>query len=99
MSKFLKPAAFRTTSLESVDLQDQENQLPETQLIRLHGAGDIPSGDVTKFNKVARGFLLRSTEYALKKLTLNDPLLPHAEFVDFRQRQNSHVDDVLYFVQ
>ncbi|KAJ4935209.1 hypothetical protein JOQ06_016745 [Pogonophryne albipinna] len=109
MSKFLKPAAFRTTSLESVDLQDQENQLPDTQLgiglttkstlIRLHEAGEIPSGDVTKFNKAARGFLLRSTEYALKKLPLNDPLLPHAEFVDFRQRQNSHVDDVLYFVQ
>ncbi|KAI4801919.1 hypothetical protein KUCAC02_019786 [Chaenocephalus aceratus] len=49
MSKFLKPAAFRTTSLESVDLQDQENQLPDTQLgiglttkstlIRLHEAG------------------------------------------------------------
>ncbi|KAI4815627.1 hypothetical protein KUCAC02_005765 [Chaenocephalus aceratus] len=48
MSKFLKPAAFRTTSLESVDLQDQENQLPDTQLgiglttkstlIRLHAA-------------------------------------------------------------
>ncbi|KAL3057756.1 hypothetical protein OYC64_008083 [Pagothenia borchgrevinki] len=36
---------------------------------------------------------------ALKKLPLNDPLLPHAEFVDFRQRQNSHVDDVIYFVQ
>ncbi|KAJ4927999.1 hypothetical protein JOQ06_015799 [Pogonophryne albipinna] len=109
MSKFLKPAAFRTTSLESVDLQDQENQLPDTQLgiglttkstlIRLHEAGEIPSGDVTKFNKAARGFLLWSTEYALKKLPLNDPLLPHAEFVDFRQRQNSHVDDVLYFVQ
>ncbi|KAK1896094.1 Presenilins-associated rhomboid-like protein mitochondrial [Dissostichus eleginoides] len=109
MSKFLKPAAFRTTNLESVDLQDQENQLPDTQLgiglttkstlIRLHEAGDIPSGDVTKFNKVARGFLLRSTEYALQKLPLNDPLLPHAEFVDFRQRQNSHLDDVLYFVQ
>ncbi|KAJ4932550.1 hypothetical protein JOQ06_010968, partial [Pogonophryne albipinna] len=109
MSKFLKPAAFRTTSLESVDLQDQENQLPDTQLgiglttkstlIRLHEAGEIPSGDVTKFNKTARGFLLRSTEYTLKKLPLNDPLLPHAEFVDFSQRQNSHVDDVLYFVQ
>ncbi|KAF3840395.1 hypothetical protein F7725_019112 [Dissostichus mawsoni] len=70
MSKFLKPSAFRTTSLESVDLQDQENQLPDTQLgirlttkstlIRLHEAGDIPSGDVTKFYKAARGFLLRS---------------------------------------
>ncbi|KAI4796161.1 hypothetical protein KUCAC02_029413, partial [Chaenocephalus aceratus] len=88
MSKFLKPAAFRTTSLESVDLQDQENQLQDTQLgiglttkstlIRLHEAGEIPSGD---FNKAARGFLLRSTEYALKKLPLNDPLLPHAEFI------------------
>ncbi|KAK5880606.1 hypothetical protein CesoFtcFv8_023616 [Champsocephalus esox] len=84
MSKCLKPAAFRTTRLESVDLQDQENQLPDTQLgiglttkstlIRLHEADESPSGDVTKLNKAARGFLLR-------------------------QRQNSHVDDVLYFVQ
>ncbi|KAK5904653.1 hypothetical protein CesoFtcFv8_006191 [Champsocephalus esox] len=107
MSTFLKPAAFRTTSLESVDLQDQENQLPDTQLgiglttkstlIRLHEAGEIPSGDVTKFNKAARGFLLRSTEYALKKLPLNDPLLPHAEFVDFRQRQNSYFHFTIIF--
>ncbi|KAI4809286.1 hypothetical protein KUCAC02_018186, partial [Chaenocephalus aceratus] len=92
MSKFLKPAAFRTTSLESVDLQDQETQLPDTQLgiglttkstlIRLHEAGSK-----------------RLPEHALKKLPLNDPLLPHAECVYFRQRHNSHVDDVLYFVQ
>ena len=68
-------------------------------LTRLHEAGEISSGDVTKFYKAARGFLLRSTEYALKTLPLNDPLLPHAELMDFRQRQNSHVDDMLYFVQ
>ncbi|KAF3847210.1 hypothetical protein F7725_020238 [Dissostichus mawsoni] len=57
----------------------------KSTLIRLHEAGEIPSGDVTRFYKAARGFLLRSKEYALKKLPLNDPLLPHAEFVDFRQ--------------
>ncbi|KAK1888773.1 Protein FAM200B [Dissostichus eleginoides] len=81
-----QPAAFRTTSLESVDLQDQENRLPDTQL---------GIGLTTKSTLIS----LHEAEYALKKLPLNDPLLPHAEFVDFRQRQNSHVDDVLYFVQ
>ncbi|KAK5882521.1 hypothetical protein CesoFtcFv8_021099 [Champsocephalus esox] len=89
MSKFLKPAAFRTTSLESVDLQDQENQLPDTQL----GIGLTTKSTLIRLHEAVY------TEYALKKLPLNDPLLPHAEFVDFRQRQNSHVDDVLYFVQ
>ncbi len=68
-------------------------------LTRLFEAGKIPPGDVSTFYKAARMFLLRSTEYALKKLPLIDPLLPHAEFVDFRWRQNSHVDDVLYFVK
>ena len=36
--------------------------LTKSTLIRLHEAGEIPSGDVTKFYKAARGFLLRSTE-------------------------------------
>ncbi|KAL1268761.1 hypothetical protein QQF64_034124 [Cirrhinus molitorella] len=109
MSKFLKPAAFKIISLETVDLLGQENQLPDLQLCLglttkatlrgLHEAGDIPSSDVDKFYKAARGFLVRSTEYALTKLPLREPLLSHAQFVDFRQRLDSKLDDVLYFVQ
>lgn len=34
--------------------------------------------------------MLKSSEYALNKLLLNNPLLPHAGFVDFRQRQDLH---------
>ncbi|MCI4395784.1 hypothetical protein PGIGA_G00196000 [Pangasianodon gigas] len=45
------------------------------------------------------GFLVRSTEYTLTKLPLNDPILSHAQFVDFRQRLDTKRDDVLYFVQ
>ncbi|KAK1900637.1 GTPase Era, partial [Dissostichus eleginoides] len=72
-------------SSEETMREDEDETQVQSTLIRLHEAGEIPSGDVTKFYKAARGFLLRSKEYALKKLPLNDPLLPHAEFVDFRQ--------------
>ena len=44
-------------------------------------------------------FLTSAVGYALKKLPMEEPLIKHAELVDVRQRAESGIEDVLYFVE
>ncbi|CAM4273024.1 unnamed protein product [Leuciscus chuanchicus] len=109
MSKFLKPGAFRTVDVVSVDIMNEENQLPDSQLgigfttrttlNRLIEAGHVSPEAVKKFHMAARSFFIRSVEYALAKLPLNDQVLQYAKFVDFKQKTDVAVDYVQYFVQ
>lgn len=68
-------------------------------LRRLNEAGVIKQSDVSGFHKAARAFLQKATEFAVAKLPVNDPLLSHAVFVDFKKRQDCRLDNVLYFVR
>ncbi|KAK6290991.1 hypothetical protein J4Q44_G00386090 [Coregonus suidteri] len=38
-------------------------------------------------------------DYSTRKLPLEEPLIKHAQFVDVRQRAESDIEDVLYFVE
>ncbi|KAM4741391.1 uncharacterized protein FYW61_002881 [Anableps anableps] len=109
MLKFLKPETFKETSPEKVSYQDEENQLPDSELDlglttkaalkKLNEAAEINLSNVSEFYKAARSFLRKATEFAVTKLPLNDPLLSHAVFVDFKKRLDCRLDDVLYFVR
>ncbi|XP_047202552.1 uncharacterized protein LOC124856284 isoform X6 [Girardinichthys multiradiatus] len=109
MLKFLKPETFNETSPEKVGYKDEENQLSDSDLdpglttkaalTRLNETGEISLSDVSKFYKAARCFLHKATEFAVTKLPLNDTLLSHAVFLDFKKRRDCRLDDVLYFVQ
>lgn len=37
--------------------------------------------------------------HALRKLPLEEPVIKHSKFVDVRQRAESGIEDVLYFVE
>ncbi|ROL41322.1 hypothetical protein DPX16_0210 [Anabarilius grahami] len=108
LSKFLKPGAFRGVNVDTVDLRDEESQLPDSQLgvgfttrttlNRLVEAGDISKDSAKKFHVAARSFFVKAVEYATAKLPLHDPVLEHSRFVDLRQKMDTSLDDVLYFV-
>jgi len=70
-----------------------------TTLNRLLEAGHVSPEAVKKFHMAARSFFIRSVEYALSKLPLNDHVLQYAKFVDFKQKTDVAVDYVQYFVQ
>ncbi|XP_042604440.1 uncharacterized protein LOC122141339 [Cyprinus carpio] len=106
--QFLKPGAFRGVNVDTVDLRDEESQLPDSQLgvgfttrttlNRLVEAGDISKDSAKKFHVAARSFFVKAVEYATAKLPLHDPVLEHSRFVEFRQKMDTSLDDVLYFV-
>ena len=61
--------------------------------------GGITNTQVKKFYAAVRAFFVRAVEYAIQKLPLNEPLLEHATFVDFKKRETSNFVSVQYFVQ
>ncbi|XP_026119478.1 uncharacterized protein LOC113098640 [Carassius auratus] len=65
-------------------------------LNRLLEAGDITPQEVHLFQQAA--FLVRAVEYWIKKLSLKEALLKHAQFLDVQQRTECGVEDALYFV-
>ena len=69
------------------------------KLNKLLDVGDITPEQMEQFHEAALAFLTYAVEYALKKLPLQEPLLKHAKFVDFRQRLECGVEDALYFVE
>ena len=69
------------------------------KLNRLLDKGDVTPQQVVSFHEAALGFLTSAVEYALKKLPLKEPLIKHTQFVDVRQRTESGIEDVLYFVE
>ncbi|KAL1276186.1 hypothetical protein QQF64_035809 [Cirrhinus molitorella] len=69
------------------------------KLNRLLDEGDITPQQVDLFHEAVLCFLTSAVDYALKKLPLEEPLIKHAKFVDVRQRAESDIEDVLYFVE
>ena len=69
------------------------------KLNRLLDEGDITPQQVDSFHEAVLCFLTSAVAYALKKLPLKEPLLKHSKFVDVRQRAESDIGDVLYFVE
>ena len=67
-------------------------------LNRLVEAGDVSMDSAKNFHLAARSFFVKAVEYATAKLPLHDPVLEHSRFVDFRQKMDTTLDDVLYFV-
>lgn len=51
-----------------------------------------------KFHVAARSFFIKAVEYARAKLPLDDHVREPARFVDFRQKMDTTLDDMLYFV-
>ena len=69
------------------------------KLNRYLDEGDITPRQVDSFHEAVLSFLTSAVGYALKKLPMEEPLIKHAEFVDVRQRAESGIEDVLYFVE
>ncbi len=69
------------------------------KLNRLLDEGDITPQHVDLFHEAVLCFLTSAVDYAVKKLPLEEPLIKHAKFVDVRQRAESDIEDVLYFVE
>lgn len=70
-----------------------------TKLNRLLDEGDVTPQQVDSFHEAVLSFLISAVDYALKKLPLEEPLIKHTKFVDVRQRAESGIEDVLYFVE
>ncbi|KAK0150373.1 hypothetical protein N1851_008530 [Merluccius polli] len=73
--------------------------ITRAKLNRLLDEGDITPQQVDSFDEAVLCFLTSAVDYALKKLPLKEPLLKHSTFVDVRQRAESDIRDVLYFVE
>ena len=69
------------------------------KLNRLLDEGDITPQQGDSFHEAVLCFRTSAVDYALKKLPLKEPLLKHSKFVDVRQRAESDIGDVLYFVE
>ncbi len=67
------------------------------KLNRLLDEGDITPQQVDLFHEAVLCFLTSAVDF--KKLPLEEPLIKHAKFVDVRQRAESDIEDVLYFVE
>ncbi|XP_061093937.1 uncharacterized protein LOC133126086 [Conger conger] len=109
-SKFIVPAALQ--GLEEpgdIAFKEKANHLPgrklnigfttRAKLNKLLDKGDITPQQVDSFHEAVLCFLTSAVDYALKKLPLKEPLLKHSTFVDVRQRAESDIGDVLYFVE
>ena len=69
------------------------------KLNRYLDEGDITPRQVDSFHEAVLIFLTSAVGHALKKLPMKEPLIKRAEFVDVRQRAESGIEDVLYFVE
>ncbi|XP_041482851.1 uncharacterized protein LOC121429723 isoform X2 [Lytechinus variegatus] len=108
MSKFIKPEKIKDVRVSDIQYQSQENQLPDSKLTigfttratlnRLLEGGDISQTQVKKFFAGVRGFFCEAVSYALSRLPLDEPVLQHATFVDWHQKMEASIDDVLFFV-
>ena len=61
--------------------------------------GDISPAQVRRFYDSVRAFYERAWEYALDNLPLEDVLLKHAKFVNFKLREEVTFLQVEYFVE
>ncbi|XP_026129909.1 uncharacterized protein LOC113110114 isoform X2 [Carassius auratus] len=105
-ARFMKPLALEGRQVHDILYMDPLNQLPgeklnigfttRATLNRLLEAGDITPQEVHLFQQAA--FLVRAVEYWIKKLSLKEALLKHAQFLDVQQRTECGVEDALYFV-
>ncbi|KAK6324660.1 hypothetical protein J4Q44_G00040020 [Coregonus suidteri] len=109
-SKFMVPAALQCHEEPcEIAFKEKANHLPgrklnigfttRAKLNRLLDEGDITPQQVDSFHEAVLCFLTSAVDYALKKLPLEEPLIKHAQFVDVRQRAESDIEDVLYFVE
>ena len=69
------------------------------KLNRYLDEGDITPRQVDSFHEAVLIFLTSAVGHALKKLPMEEPPIKHAEFVDVRQRAESGIEGVLYFVE
>ncbi|XP_053267948.1 uncharacterized protein LOC128425383 [Pleuronectes platessa] len=109
-SKFMVPAALQCHEEPcEIAYKEKANHLPgkklnigfttRATLNRYLDEGDITPRQVDSFHEAVLSFLTSAVGYALKKLPLEEPLIKHAKFVDVRQRAESGIEDVLYFVE
>ncbi|XP_051987012.1 uncharacterized protein LOC127647011 [Xyrauchen texanus] len=107
-AKFMVPTALQEDK-QFLLFKEKANHLPgrklnigfttRVKLNKLLDDGDITPEQMEQFHEAALAFLTYAVDYALKKLPLQEPLLKHAKFVDFRQRLECGVEDALYFVK
>ncbi|XP_065119841.1 uncharacterized protein [Paramisgurnus dabryanus] len=107
-AKFMMPTALQEDK-QLLLFKEKANHLPgrklnigfttRVKLNKLLDDGDITPEQMEQFHEAALAFLTYAVEYAFKKLPLQEPLLKHAKFVDFRQRLECSVEDALYFVE
>lgn len=69
------------------------------KLTRYLDEGDITPRQVDTFHEAVLSFLTSAVGYALRKLPLEEPVIKHSKCVDVRQRAESGIEDVLYFVE
>lgn len=112
LAKFVLPAVvlpgIRNDDYASIDYLTSENQVADENLVvgfttrqkllRLLEEGDICTSDIRCFYSSVRHFLMKATQYLIKWCPLNDPLLHHANWIDFRNRQMCSLVSVEYFV-
>lgn len=67
-------------------------------LNKLRDEGDISTNEVNKFYLAVRSFYYNATEYAIKNLPLNDPVLQNANFLRFEARQAAIFTQVEFFL-
>eukprot|EP00057_Strongylocentrotus_purpuratus_P019851 XP_011674325.1 PREDICTED: uncharacterized protein LOC105443158 [Strongylocentrotus purpuratus] len=108
MSKFMKPEKIKDIRVSDIQYKAEENQLPDSKLTigfttrgtlnRLLEGGDISETQVKKFLGGVRSFFCEAVSYALSRLPLDEPVLQHATFVDWHQKMEASIDDVLFFI-
>ncbi|CAB4028208.1 Hypothetical predicted protein [Paramuricea clavata] len=70
----------------------------KTQLCKLIEEGDISPALQNALYKSVRAFYVRTLEYAIDNLPLNDDLLENAKLVNFNRREYAELSEVEYFV-
>ncbi|EDO27559.1 predicted protein, partial [Nematostella vectensis] len=73
--------------------------MTKSRLNHLLGSGDISDKDRKIFLVGARAFFVRSFEYAVRNMPVDDQLLKKAAFVQFEERQRVSIAMVQYFVE
>lgn len=69
------------------------------KLTRYLDEGDLTPRQVDSFHEAVLSFFTSAVGYGLRKLPLEEPVIKHSKFVDVRQRAESGIEDVLYFVE
>lgn len=104
LGRFVKAEALATTSVKSVDMEDDAVLLSlDKVMIGFSTRSTMNSNDLHhEREKVARNcrvFMIEAYKYAIAHLPLHDPVLQHAEVLQHECRTTAEFDSLLFFVE